>query len=321
MKTKKILPLLATLIIGTSAALSGCGGNTKIIFKNNWLKDPLNPQASLSETLSYDVTFEKNAGMNTISYAFDYQNGKFVSTLTQRSDGQFEYTTKLTIDVVYTLGGESQTKQDEVTTYVHFENANNGLKPIKSSKTILSHTPRNITGEVVKIDTCYEKAHYSMETNYADGKGVCVLQNLIIPQGADKVSEPEIYNFEMGEKVSYLDNEQLLIGLRAFDSSTSSGKISAYSPFVHAKQTVSVSFNSDKASTELTVSENGQESVKKPYTYRAATMKLNQGNSGAEQTAWVALGNRNMILRLETPLPFMFGSLIYTLKTIDRIEN
>lgn len=323
MKTKKLLPILAAAIIGATA-LSGCtSGDSKITFSNNWLKSNINPQESLTETLAYDVSFEKGTGYDSLSYDFDYQNGVYTTTLTQRSDGKLEYTTKLTVDVVYTLeNGESKTVQDVVETYVFFADANNGLTPIKSTKSIVSNTPKKLNSDVTSVSSCYQPVKYSITTDYTDGDGVCVVQDLIIPDGASELKAPKTYKFEMGKKLSYLDNEQLLLGLRAFDSSTTSGKVTTFNAFTsNVTQKVSVSFKSSADSTQLNVTENGEAIAGKNFNYRTATIKYNKQNSGAEQTAWVATENRCVILRLETPLPYEMGKLVYAIKTIDRIEK
>ena len=324
MKTKKLLSIFAAAII-SATALSACtAGDTKIEFKNNWLKDPLLSQTSLTETLCYDVAFEKSAGSNTLKYDFGYENGSYTTTLTKRSDDEFEYTTTFTIDVVYAWNGETTTLQDKVETYVHFKNANDGLTPIKSTKTILSHAPVNAINEVSALSKCYNTSHYYIETNYADGKGVTkVQQDPDIAEGEKDYKTPKTLNFNMGKKLSYLDNEQLLLGLRAFDSSTTSGNVQSYGVFEGAMQKIGLSLKSSKESKELNVAvtENGQTKDVKLFEYRTATISLKAANSGADKTVWVATENRNVILRIEHPLPFNFGTLVYSLKSVDRTES
>ena len=324
MKTKKLLSIFAATLLSATALFGCTASDTKIEFKNNWLKDPLLSQTSLTETLCYDVTFEKSAGSNTLKYAFGYENGSYTTTLTKRSTEEFDYTTKLTIDVVYSWNGETITLQDTVETSVHFISANDGLTPIKSTKTILSHSPVNATEEVSALNKCYNTSHYSIETTYADGKGTAKIQeNPDIAEGEKDYKAPKTLTFNMGKKLSYLDNEQLLLGLRAFDSSTTSGTVQSYAPFEGGMQKISLSFNSKKQSKELNVAvtENSQAKEIKLFEYRTATIALKATNSGADKTAWVATENRNVILRLEHPLPFNFGTMVYSLKSIDRTES
>ena len=156
-----------------------------------------------------------------------------------------------------------------------------------------------------------------MSTVYAEGKGVCTYQDLLVENG-----QPEVMNVNIGEKLSYIDNEQLLVALRAFDASTTSGNVNVFSPFVKGTQKIGISFGSEEeASAQLTISENGGEAATKTFKYRKATLEIKATNAGQKQTAWVALDNRHVILRLETPYSFNHGKLVYTLKTIDRTEK
>ena len=323
MKTKKLLPVLATLIVGATAALSGCtAGNTKIEFKNNWLKNPINPQEALTETLTYDVKFEKTESVhNTLAYQYDYANGTYTTTITQLGTDQFEYKTKLTIDVTYTANNVSETKTDIVESSVLFQAASKGLTPIQSSKTLLSHFPKNITTPYAALSDYYQKSNYTISTVYAEGKGVCTYQNLL-PDSNGNISAPQVMEVDMGEKLSYIDNEQLLVALRAFDTSTTSGNVTTFSPFVKGTQKIGISFGrEEEASAQLSISENGGEAVTKNYKYRKATLSIKATNAGQSQTAWVATESRNVILRLETPYSFNHGTLVYTLNSIDRTEK
>ncbi len=323
MKTKKLLPIFATMLVGATAALSGCtAGNNAIAFKHYWLKNPISPQKSFTETLKYDVKFEKAAGYDDLSYRYEYTDGEYVTTLTQFSNDQFEYTTKLTINVTFSSdrAGEVLVMQDVVESSVLFQTANKDLAPIQSSKTVLSHFPMNITGSAALQD-CYLKSNYTLSTVYAEGKGVCTYQDLI-PDADGKVSEAKILNVDLGKKLTYLDNEQLLLAMRAFDPTVNSGNVHSFSPFTRTTQKVAYSFKAEEeASAELAIAENGAEATKKKFKYRVATLSLKEANSGQAQTAWVATENRNLILRLETPFSFNHGKLVYTLNSIDRIED
>lgn len=323
MKTKKLLPILATLVVGATAALSGCtAGNTTIEFKNYWLKNHLTPQNSFTETLKYDVKFEKAAGYDDISYNYEYTDGEYVATLTQFSNDQFEYKTKLTVNVTFSPkgAGESISVTDIVESSVLFQTASKHLAPIQSSKTVLSHFPMNITKDA-ELEDCYRKFNYTVSTSYTEGKGVCTYQDLI-PEENGAVSEPKILKVDMGEKLTYLDNEQLLLAMRAFDPTVNSGNVHSYSPYAKTTQKIAYSFKAEEeASAELSIAENGAEATKKKFKYRVATLSIKAANSGQAQTAWVATENRNLILRLETPFSFNHGKLVYTLKSIDRIED
>lgn len=323
MKNKKLLSFLAVTL--SAVAFSGCTSGSKTVeFKNYWLKDSLATSVEqYEETLVYNVTFKKDSGLDSMSYDLDYQNGSYTTTLKHYSDGKCEFTTKLTVDVVFTVkDGESVFKRDSVETYVQFYRAQDSLTPIKSTKTLHSLTPLNATKSVSSAEDCFLETWYSMKTDYADGKGVCVYQNLIpVNENSGELAEPKTYNFSMSEKYSYLDNEQLLVGLRAMSTSTTSATVKTFSPFVKALQQVSVSFNSKEESATIDVTENGTAISQKPFTYRIAEMVIKAQNPGATQTVWIANEkNRNVMLHLETPLSFGIGSLVYDLTSIDRAE-
>lgn len=326
MKNKKLLSFLAVTL--SAVAFSGCTSGSKTVeFKNYWLKDSLATSVEqYEETLVYNVTFKKDSGLDSMSYNLDYQNGSYTTTLKHYSDGKCELTTKLTVDVVYALEGEDPVipviKQDVAETYVLFYRAQDALKPIKSTKTLHSHMPLNVTKSVSSAEDCFLETWYSMNTDYADGKGVCVYQDLIpVNENSGELAEPKTYNFSMSEKYSYLDNEQLLVGLRAMSTSTTSATVKTFSPFVKALQQVSVSFNSKEESATIDVTENGTAISQKPFTYRIAEMVIKAQNPGATQTVWIANEkNRNVMLHLETPLSFGIGSLVYDLTSIDRAE-
>ena len=317
MKSKKIISLLACAL--SALSLTACTGDTAAELKNYWEKDVLAPQPILTETLTYAVSFKAESGMNQIGYAFDYANGLYTTVLNKKTDGTYEYTTSLTIDITYTLDGQTPvTKQDTVTSYVHFQDANNDLRPISSNKTIHCHTPLS-TSQPETIEDCYLEVYYELSTAYENGKGTSTTVNKL---NADKT---ETKSFSLGEKLTYLDNEQLFLALRAISEDTNSVKFNTYAPFEKALQKTSVSFaKKDEESVKFNISENGAEASEKTYQYRQATMQLAQDPPGAAKTVWLALNqtrNRNVILRIETPLSYAFGSLVYELKSITRADN
>ena len=99
-----------------------------------------------------------------------------------------------------------------------------------------------------------------------------------------------------------------------------------YSPFVEEKQRVQITFNSDDdLGDDFLLSIYG-EAKKKSIPYREVTVGLKETYSGESQTIWIAnpsnVSNntyRNVILKMETPLSYNFGSLIYTLKSITNV--
>ena len=259
--------------------------------------------------------------MKTVGYDLDYLNGKYIVQLEEQKDKTYVYKTEFTIDVVYTLAGQDPvTKQDKITTKVLFEAAADNFAPTYSEKTIVCHSPLNVS-DPEKVEECYyggEAIEYSVVTTYAkdSSEGTSVKTNL-------KTNQAETLSFKKGSKYTFFDNEQLPFALRAISSSVTTAKIKTYSPFPEASQTIAISFASEAESAldfdNLKI--NGEEK-KKSYSYREASMKIDATNSGVTQKLYIATKatERNMILKMETPLSYSLGTLVYTLSSIDRTE-
>lgn len=308
MNTKKITSIIALAL--TASLLTACSAAQKVTFNRYWNYDALRFE-EIHEVLEYDVRFE--AGRD-YGYGLNYE-GTYKTVLQTRVTPEgylYLYTTELHVDVTYTFGEESKTLTDHVTTEVEFYPAENGLKPISSKKSVESSSP--MMTSPTSIEGCYRTYAYELTTTYEGKEGKTILtQN----------SETTEQTFTIDdEKMSYLDNEQLLLSLRALPSSVSSAQLLAYSPFTASVQKISVGFSNNEEG-EFEYLKNG-ESVKQTIPYRPVQIQINAQNSGFAQTAWIARTDnttanvyRNVMLRLETPLYQSFGSLIYTLKSVE----
>ncbi len=315
MKARKIAIALVAVLGLTS--LAACGGvSKKTNFTEYWKKNPNVAAEAVHECLEYDVAFEKGVGADTTGYTLSYANGKYIAELNSTSQG-YEYTTLLTIDVTYQYGSEAAaTFTDVVATKVVFSGA--GLRPISSEKAVLSHSP--VSGTVTTTQDCYTTYDYTVTTLYEeDGNGSAKVVN----NPTSESPEEESSSFTYGQDdYSYLDNEQLFLGLRAMAPAATSGTLECYNPFLKSMQRVKYAMESKTGKT-LSFMENGEE-VSKDISYRPATLTLDSKNPGATLTAHVAATaddatknvNRNMILYMESPLSYSLGKLIYTLKSV-----
>ncbi len=319
MKAKKLMPLLALVL-----CLSSIGGCTKtdekIPFGNYWNTASLT-NADIDETLVYDVRFDGNNN-SMFNYKLSYENGKYVTHLinsTENGENIYIYTTELTIDVVYTLGSQTKTLSDSVTTEVRFLTAEKALRPISSKKTVISASPVN--GDTSSVENCYQVYDYEVTTTYeADGsKGTST-----VVDNTKESNNSVVKNFEIErEKYSYLDNEQLPFALRAIPIEKTSATALVYSPFVNKTQKVGFSFSSEESGEfSFFRAGNTETKAKNLINYREVKMVLKETNPGATQTALVAYTKdtqnnlfRNVILKLETPLSYGLGSLIYELNS------
>lgn len=307
MRNKKVFSLCAVAL--TLALFSGCAATNKVNFDNYWDTDSLLSPQNVRETLTYDVTFD-NKNASSIGYELAYTNGTYTTDLVF-ANGNYTYTSTFSIDVTYTLNGASKNFTDSITSTVVFTTAENALYPVSSTKTVFSHSP--VGTKQTNVENCYKEYNYKVTTTYSDTKGVCETVNNV-------TSETKQTTFKTNGDHRYLDNEQLLFAFRGFSNSTSSGKFLVYSPFVRRLQSVNFAL-SENAKENFTFTKNG-ENKEREISYRVVQMQLNEKNPGSIQTAkYAAVTNpssneyRNVMLSLETPLPYNLGKLVYILNS------
>lgn len=317
MKLRKIaIALAATLAFTTLAACTNT--DQKLTFNDYWEYNALVASSSVDETLEYKVTYEKLAGADALGYTLTYGEGSYVTTLKTHTQG-YIYTTSLEIPVTFQYGtDEAETVTDTVTTEVVFQRSKDGLRPISSSKKVVSHTPQN--GGATSTKTCYALYDFTVETVYpTEGKATSTVTYTT-------AEEPYIVtsSFDASDKkFSYLDNEQLLLSLRALSPSTTSGTVQIYNPFIENKQNINLTF-AEEAAKELTLNWNGETS-KKTIACRSVSLTIDDRNPGGTQTALFAQRttaekneNGNIMLQLTVPLSYSIGNLVYTLVSVAR---
>lgn len=329
MKTKRAFSLFSLAIV-TSFALVGCGSESSTNFSSGWYKNTAIGTAELStnETLVYSVALKDGSNTND-TYAADYSNGKYTTTLTaENRDGEHVYRleSKLTIDVQYSFKNkpDETVYHDEVTSTVLFRNSGSALQPISSEKTVKSASPYTLTPS--SLAQCMAEYHYSVTTEYNGKKGVCTYQDLT--ENTDgSLPSPVKKSFTAGGDYSYVDNEQLLFAIRCMGLG-SSDKLRTFNASTQTVQTINVS-PSKKATDEFTFTMNKETEKKvRPIEYYPTDISISSSTPGATQTAWFAkttdVNNnlyRNVMLKLETPLSFGLGTLVYTLTEADFDQN
>ena len=319
MNAKKLTLALATIL--ACSTLTACGNtDNKLTFNDYWEFNSLAPSSSLEEILQYKVTFEEGDGLTSIPYKLTYGEGSYTTTLKSQGEG-YIYTTSLSMPVTFQYGSEEAVSVvDTVQTTVVFENARSGLRPISSSKQVVSHTP--VQSGAYDTASCYALYDFSVETTYPkEGKATSTVTYRL------KDNEPVVYTSQFnagGGKFSYVDNEQLLLALRAVSSTTTSGTVKIYNPFVERTQKIKLVFDAEATGKDFTYLFTGA-SETKTISCREATITIDEQNPGATQTAVIAATSdpaknthRNVILKLTTPLSYSFGSLVYELTAITR---
>lgn len=325
MKKRTLTAIAATALSAT--ILASCGINYTVTFSPNWCYDTTNENSSNVETLTYEVSFEKSsikdtANTRTVEFAKE-QKGVYTTTLTPQQSGTetiYSYATTESVPVTYTYhsasGDLTQTFNDTVTSTVLFKSTAKGLKPISSTKTVHSHSPLNITA--TKIEDCYEEYHYTVAITYDENgeKGTSVLTdhigNVVGTTNNERTTE-----FEIDDKYTFVDNEQLYFALRCMPL-TAGTYLSTYSDAHKTVKTVSVTVK-EAAEEEFTFLKSGVSSTQ-TLSYLPLAVALSGKNGGGEQTVWVAKKtdtaknvNRNVILKRLNPVPYNIGTLVYTL--------
>ncbi len=326
MKMKKLAPVFA-MLLGLSSLAACTQTNEKVAFGEYWRSASLDT-AAFSETLVYSVE-EKEPLSIMYNYGLAYEKGTYTTNLIfDEKTNVYTYTTELTIDAVYTLGDQTSVPlHDRITTKVQFHSADNALLPIASEKRVISHSPVNTNA--VELSDCYATYNYEIKTFYTANAETVSSTVTYFEVNEENSNEgitdiPNSEPSQTGEitidhsKYNYLDNEQLPLALRAIPTNENSAKIQAFNPFVKRTQNVALSFASD-ASAEFKFKQKGED-VTKTLTYRPVTMVLDERNPGGTQTAWIAKASNqqaneyhNVMLRLETPISYGLGTLVYTL--------
>ena len=320
MKKNKVSAILSVALGGI--ILTACTSpDYKVKFSENWYLDTsYTIRPSVQETLVYDVAFEALSNADTSSRAVIYGKGVYSTTLTSEysetyGENVYRYTTNLEIPVTFeckTSGEISEKFTDVVTSEVLFTSAIQGLRPIYSKKTAISHSPTSVDSPV-NLAGCYTYYNYTVEVNYNDDlSGKAVLTNHL------KEDTQKTYNFtQSDEKYSTLDNEQLLLALRGI-SNLSSQKFNVFNSSWGKSLLVNITANTSD-SDEFTFKRNGED-YKATIKYTPVELQLGVENSGSTQTVWLAntteLNNniyRNVILYMEMPVYYSLGTFQYKL--------
>lgn len=331
MKKKLITAIFAILMAAT--LLTSCNSaSQKLQFSPNWTQNTLGNTGAIEseEVLTYEISFEDGTSLNEDYYSVTYcpnSKGSYVTTLQANAevDG-YTYTTVLTIDVEFKLAdGTAQVFTDSVTTTTVFKSTANALQPVRSEKTVLSHTPRNANAQT--LEQAYLAHDYTIFTEYnADCTGGTVTYTdrgkTLIPAEQYPATNTETFEIDR-EKYTYLDNEQLLFALRGLSSTVLSTQrtVNIYDASTDMVQGVNIkpdTADSDKFSFSVNGDPLAADTV---IEYIPVSLSLNATNEGSPIKAWYAKTTdssnntyRNVMLMMQTTVSYNIGSLRYDLK-------
>lgn len=321
---KKLISAVSALLVAGTVILSGCGEITTS-FSANWYKNTsLSSNISgTSEKLSYKVEYNGDDKTND-AYTLNYEDGVYTTQLSNTvykwedgsSENVYSYSTSFNITVTYTINGESATYEDEVTSTVLFRTIEESLKPIRSVKTVSSHSPAMQSPKTLKEGVKYNHYRFTTEYNKAANEATLTSEKL---DGDESSLKAETNVFEIDDKYTYIDNEQLLFAARGITSSSTT--LYVLNASVKDVQAVTVSQQGTGESEykfDIDGSETPEEGYKIPFT--AVALQINGTQSGHTQTVYYASTTsadnntyRNVMLYHATFLPYNLGYLRYTL--------
>lgn len=338
MNKKRVAGLILLLPLGLLAACGG-GGPTSLAISPNWYENTLTTSTEYSkEELEYAVTFTPPSvsGKCTVSYEEGTYKTTLEAVLYEYKDGSsarvYRYKTRLDISGHYTYSGtDGETFNDFVDSEVYFRTAGNALVPISSSKEIFSTSPvQNPQDDVystavhVKYETVYNTASALNETlQSAEITRTWFNENQNTEEetaGTDE--DTETANAKIKSNVSFFDNEEILFAMRGLDLSAAL-KFYTIDPRTDAVATVATG-TPEKATfsaTDNSLTIDGTAITEDIDTY-SMYFYYNSSHSGPERKAVYAAKvdsrnntYRNVLLRLEDPIPYGYGTLVYTLRS------
>lgn len=316
--TKRKTIFSAISILLCSATLTACATDHTVQFNAYWnYAVDLAPNVNATETLTYDIVFEADDGLQgEDGYTLLYQNGVYTTKLSSETvEGKtyYKYETTLTIDVQYTYGTQSDTFHDTTSTWVKFENSASGLRPIASHREFVNHSPTNAV--VDSLDDCYKKVSYVVDTTYESEKGKAT-----VTKRADDPTKnvTQTNEFELDEKYTCLDNEQLWFALRGINTSLNAmPTFQVYAPFSVEMQKAKATFSTSAEATEFSFVKDGQALNNVSISYNEVTLEIPK----ASQKLWIAKTldatkneYRNVLLKMETSVAYNLGKLTYKLR-------
>lgn len=373
---KKLLKTLAVIAgagcVLTLSACSGCGGTPdyKITTSPNWLvrgssADDLavhTPFLSGAEEAVYSVSFEKTE--NSI-FSVDYGAGTYTTrlyaTTYDRSDASipeelradesdeeivYVYETALSLPVTYTMGEESASFENAITTVSYFRSAANNLLPVYSKQDIKSASPNSLQPD--RLETAYVQMDRVYETWYS-GDGSTAVTTVTV-RGSDDGVESGTSSHSAAGEYTLFDASSLAVALRSMtQSSTQTFDVfipingrsyryqaawgSATTAALPEEETDKVTLGSviaamDKATEAGYLLAGADEEGNVNYDFVPVTVSLVSDMSGPSNVYYFAevenpdLNSCRAVLgRMEESVPFGLGKLVYTLTSVEFTQN
>ena len=315
MKKRKIYTSIACALLCASTLTACAGIDYTVPLTDYWYNNYATTPSKVEETLVYKVTFEASSSLAKQDWSVTYNEGTYTTTLT-KGEGTYIYTASLTIGGKFFYGANEHAFTDSVTSTVIFNDKSKA--PISSIKEVISTSPVNNPTETYYFSETHQKVATTYEADLS--KGTCVITDV-------KNNTSTTTTFEIDDKYTYLDNEQLLFALRGLNQKTSPS-FYVYAPFSRKVQTIEATFDALKSDETFSFDTgDGNPEQLRAIPFYPITLGIDDKNSGAPQTIWLAeMSNpqnntyRNVILQMRTTLAYNVGTFTYSLKTADFID-
>ncbi len=320
MKKKRLsaLALLAPL-----ALLVGCGGTMTLGFSSNWYYDNTveNPTGK-SERLEYEVSFLENA---TDGVSVHYEKGTYVTELTAETESSallYRFHTELNITGNYANGGaQGDTFEDFMVSDVWFTRAEEGLRPVKSRKSVHATVPYSSQNDP------------SWYTTYEFTYGLTYAQDLSDAEYSLDIAAPESRKtsrtgtIELGYEETFLDNEQIPIALRGLNLSSANSLVPFVTVDPQTQRPVTVKLGAESVSTAVSFELNGEQiegnidAVRVSAAYDMAQPGPTRSFFYAARKDENSKKYRSVLLRFENAAMYNLGTMTYTLKKATFNDN
>lgn len=331
MKKKRIAGLFLLVPL---ALLTACGGgNNGLALTANWHKNTGTRDniTGTEETLEYAVTFVKST--DTGAFTLDYEDGTYTTRLSAvteptLSDKQiYRYETELNISVKFSLNGvESETYEDSIKTKSYFMTVADTLRPIRCEKEVVSTTPLSTSSSPrEKLEDNFKTFRYKTETTYNEElSSATIVTTAYTTEKAEDGTETEKESVsektvKLSGKYTYFDNDQILFALRGLDM-TAASTFKTIDP--QTRLEVKAGMSSAPSAISYTPSFlMGETTVDQPIDAYQVRIGYNTANPGQGQTLVYAKKSedannnvyRNVLLRMEVPIVYQHGTLVYNL--------
>ncbi len=326
MNLKKIAGAAGALLLAPIVLFSGCTSTPTLTLSANWYANTNNfgGLTGTSEQLSYSVTFKEED--ENADYRVNFDEGTYTTSLTSMNISYAEgnpigyyYETQYEITGRYFHKGEKGADfTDTITSKIWFLGIADGLRPIRSEKTVTCHAPRAVVTDPAEMSTLYRYS-YVAEYNTDMSSTTITYTNLEAQE-----TKPAETVLKLKKGGTFLDNEQILFALRGLDM-TSTFSFATVNPVkrqtatVHSSEAPTVS----QFTSNFSMKTGDGEAVKESRTFDAMTVSISYGgsNGGRDQKLVYAKcvnpdanTYRNVLLHMETYGLSNLGTFSYDLQ-------